>query len=248
MFTTGNGLAVPASSASPSSANSASITSVRTSRSSPYSHGYGSYGSSNNMHHQNTASYPEYSSMYQAMDPTMAWHAAYQANLYRSYADPHAAEASMWSHQPHHHSMNTFMPSNELEPGSGLTSAAIDGSFASAAAPNVTSTASSAAASLRPNSPSEYKVFNESRAAASEAVDIKAIVRPSPDSGVAEAMSNSGSPNQGQQGLLAQQSQGSPGGLILRPQPARSPYEWMKRPSNGIQSRPKEGKLFFYNV
>ena len=121
--------------------------------------------------------------------------------------------------------------------------------------------ASTAAASVRPNSPSEYKVFNnnESRDATNEAT--KAIVRPSPDSGLAvsEAMSNSGSPGGtghpppggGGGGQHHLQPQGSPipgSNLVVRPQPARSPYEWMKRPANGLQNNKmsKEGEKIHF--
>ena len=121
--------------------------------------------------------------------------------------------------------------------------------------------AASTAASVRPNSPSEYKVFNnnESRDAATEA---KTIVRPSPDSGLAvsEAMSNSGSPGGtghppggGGGGQHHLQPQGSPipgSNLVVRPQPARSPYEWMKRPANGLQNNKmsKEGEKIHFKI
>ena len=89
---------------------------------------------------------------------------------------------------------------------------------------------------------------NESR----DHQEVKTTVRPSPDSGLAisEAMSNSGSPagagggHAGQPTILQPQGSPIPGAnLVVRPQPARSPYEWMKRPATGMQSRPKEGKL-----
>ena len=120
--------------------------------------------------------------------------------------------------------------------------------------------ASTAATSVRPNSPSEYKVFNnnESRDASTTAGEAKNIVRPSPDSGLAvsEAMSNSGSPGGatghppgggGQHSHLQPQLSPVPGSnLVVRPQPARSPYEWMKRPANGLQNNKmtKEGEIF----
>ena len=83
--------------------------------------------------------------------------------------------------------------------------------------------------------------------------EVKTAVRPSPDSGLAisEAMSNSGSPGAGAgpPGLPHPpplQPQGSPipgSNLVVRPQPARSPYEWMRKgPSNTMQNRPKEGQ------
>lgn len=61
--------------------------------------------------------YQEYSQMYaQAMDPTMAWHTAAYAGLYRGYEAAAAAQHSeMWpSH--HHHHMNSFIPNNEITP------------------------------------------------------------------------------------------------------------------------------------
>ena len=85
-------------------------------------------------------------------------------------------------------------------------------------------------------------------------------MRPSPDSALAlsEAMSNSGSPRGtvehpppggggGQHPLL--QPQGSPileSNLVVRPKPARSPDEWMKRPENGIinSKLSKDGEIF----
>ena len=115
-------------------------------------------------------------------------------------------------------------------------------------------------ASVRPNSPSEYKVFNnnESRDGTTAVGEAKNIVRPSPDSGLAvsEAMSNSGSPGGatghppggGQHPHLQPQLSPVPGSnLVVRPQPARSPYEWMKRPANGLQNNKmsKEGENFF---
>ena len=71
----------------------------------------------------------------------------------------------------------------------------------------------------------------------------------SPDSGLAasDGVSGSDSPNH-----VHPQQPPSPSlhhdlGLPSRPQPARSPYEWMKRPS--ISSRPckegSDGKTFF---
>ena len=114
---------------------------------------------------------------------------------------------------------------------------------------------------MRPNSPSEYKVFNnnESRDGTTAVGEAKNIVRPSPDSGLAvsEAMSNSGSPGGttghppggGQHPHLQPQLSPVPGSnLVVRPQPARSPYEWMKRPANGLQNNKmsKEGENFYY--
>ena len=72
----------------------------------------------------------------------------------------------------------------------------------------------------------------------------------SPDSGLAasDGVSGSDSPGHGQP-----QQPPSPGlhhdlGLPSRPQPARSPYEWMKRPN--VAARPckegSDGKTFFY--
>ena len=56
-------------------------------------------------------------------------------------------------------------------------------------------------------------------------------------------MSNSGSP--GGHAQLLHQPQGSPipgSNLVVRPPPARSPYEWMKRPSSGMHNKTsKEG-------
>ena len=187
-----------------------------------------------------------------SMDP-MAWHAAaYSANLYRGYEAAAAAHDGMWPPQGHHHHMNSFIPNNAAdlaEPNPlALASASSDpGAFATAS--NIT--AASAAASTRPMSPSEYKVFNNNESRADQ--EVKTTVRPSPDSGLAvsEAMSNSGSPGgggggQGHHHQSHLQPQGSPipgSNLVVRPQPARSPYEWMKRPTNGLQNRPsKEGK------
>ncbi len=172
--------------------------------------------------------------MYQAMDP-MAWHAAYSANLYRSYEATAAAHDGMWPPPQTH--MNTFIPNNsDLVEPSASVGAASNNEFGSNSSAVVTSVTSA----QRPvtSSPSEYKVFNNN-----ESQDIK--VRPSPDSGLAEAMSASGSPAGGH-GQPHLQPQGSPipcSNLVVRPQPARSPYEWMKRPANGIQShKTKEGK------
>ena len=102
----------------------------------------------------------------------------------------------------------------------------------------------------RPGSPPEYKMFNNNE---SRDQEVKTAVRPSPDSGLAisEAMSNSGSPGAGAgpPGIPHPpplQPQGSPipgSNLVVRPQPARSPYEWMRKgPSNTMQNRPKEGQ------
>ena len=110
-------------------------------------------------------------------------------------------------------------------------------------------TPTTSTATNRPGSPPEYKMFNNNE---SRDQDVKTVVRPSPDSGLAisEAMSNSGSPGATSgatghaQPLLQPQGSPIPGtNLVVRPQPARSPYEWMKRPSNTMQSRLKEGEL-----
>ena len=104
-------------------------------------------------------------------------------------------------------------------------------------------------------------MFNNNESRDAITTEAKAIVRPSPDSALAlsEAMSNSGSPRGtvehpppggggGQQHPLLQ-PQGSPileSNLVVRPKPARSPDEWMKRPANGIQNSKlsKEGEIF----
>ena len=107
------------------------------------------------------------------------------------------------------------------------------------------------------------KVFNNNESRDAITTEAKTIVRPSPDSGLAlsEAMSNSGSPGGtgghpppggggGQHPLLQPQGSPIPGSnLVVRPQPARSPYEWMKRPANGIQNSKlsKEGEIFLTN-
>jgi len=248
MFTTSNtnGSTLSATTASAASVTASSAGARSSSRGSPYSsHAYGAYSGTNinaAMHHQNTG-YQDYSSMYPAMDP-MAWHAAYaSANLYRDYAAGAAAHDGMWPPQAGHPHMNSFIPNNEISEPSGLSSIT-DGSFVSS---NV---AASSAASVRPNSPSEYKVFNNNESRDAITTEAKAIVRPSPDSGLAlsEAMSNSGSPGGtgghpppggggGQHPHLQPQGSPIPGSnLVVRPQPARSPYEWMKRPANGIQN------------
>ena len=118
---------------------------------------------------------------------------------------------------------------------------------------------STSTATNRPGSPPEYKMFNNNE---SRDQEVKTAVRPSPDSGLAisEAMSNSGSPGAGPpQGLPHPpplQPQGSPipgSNLVVRPQPARSPYEWMRKgPSGTMQNRPKEGQflvlvVFFFS-
>ena len=116
MFTTNNTantsvLASAAAAAAASSANTVSTssnctnTARSTSRGSPYSHTYSSYSNPclNSMHPQNTSGtptgYQDYSSMYHTMDPTVAWHAAYSANLYRGYEAAAAAHDSMWPPQ-----------------------------------------------------------------------------------------------------------------------------------------------------
>ena len=119
---------------------------------------------------------------------------------------------------------------------------------------------STSTATNRPGSPPEYKMFNNNE---SRDQEVKTAVRPSPDSGLAisEAMSNSGSPGAGPpQGLPHPpplQPQGSPipgSNLVVRPQPARSPYEWMRKgPSGTMQNRPKEGQflvlvVFFFHL
>ena len=117
-------------------------------------------------------------------------------------------------------------------------------------ASNTAANSSAAATTNRPGSPPEYKMFNNNESRDHQ--EVKTTVRPSPDSGLAisEAMSNSGSPagagggHAGQPTILQPQGSPIPGAnLVVRPQPARSPYEWMKRPATGMQSRPKEGEL-----
>lgn len=182
--------------------------------------------------HQNSANYQDYSSMYSTMDPTMAWHAAaYSANLYRGYEAAVASEAGVWPPQSHAHHMNSFIPASASDglgggPEAAGSLALSDGGFLASATSNGT---------VRPNSPSEYKVFNNNESR-------EEVKRPSPDSGMADGtMSNSGSPAHPHT-----MGQGSPipgSNLVVRPQPARSPYEWMKRPNTGnLQGRPsKEG-------
>ena len=95
-------------------------------------------------------------------------------------------------------------------------------------------------------------MFNNNESRDAITTEAKAIVRPSPDSGLAlsEAMSNSGSPGGtgghpppggggGQHPLLQPQGSPIPGSnLVVRPKPAGSP-------GNGIQNRKlsKEGEL-----
>jgi hypothetical protein len=107
------------------------------------------------------------------------------------------------------------------------------------------------AASARSNSPTEYKVnLFESRAIIDEQNSSGTkLVRPSPDSGLAisEGMSNSGSPH-GQPPTTTMAGPSTspiPGSnLVVRPQAARSPYEWMKRPNPLHNNRPpKEGEV-----
>ena len=142
-------------------------------------------------------------------------------------------------------SNNILLFFSEVEPSLALSH---DNFLASNAAAASTSTATT----NRPGSPPEYKMFNNNESRDHQ--EVKTTVRPSPDSGLAisEAMSNSGSPagagggsvHAGQPTILQPQGSPIPGAnLVVRPQPARSPYEWMKRPSTGMQSRPKEGEL-----
>ena len=76
---------------------------------------------------------------------------------------------------------------------------------------------------------------------------------------LSEAMSNSSSPRGtvehpppgeggGQHPLLTPRGSPIPGSnLVVRPKPARSPDEWMKRPENGINNSKlsKEGEIFW---
>ena len=96
--------------------------------------------------------------------------------------------------------MNSFIPNNEVSEASPLTlpASAVTTADGSIVTPNMTSVG-------RSNSPSEYKVFNNNESR--ENAEVK--VRPSPDSGLAEVMSNSGSPAGAHAGHHLQ-PQGSP--------------------------------------
>ena len=220
------------------------------SRSSPYNYataaaGAAAYGTNVNMHHHQNPQYQDYS-MYPTMDP-MAWHATYAAAAYRGY-EAATAVSDIWPPQsyPHAAAHMNMLPNNDLsEASSSLNLAAAESNFLASASNGGLASSTASASNQRSNSPSEYKVFNNNESRENEVKPL--TVRPSPDSGLAasEAMSNSGSPNaNGGHNLV---SQGSPipgSNLVVRPSAARSPYEWMRKPSNGLQARPKEGKIF----
>ena len=213
------------------------------SRSSPYNYGAAAaYTTNVNMHHHQNPQYQDYS-MYSAVDPTVAWHAA----AYSAYRGYEAAASEMWPPQSYPHAAAAHMnilPNNDLTEASAssLNLAATDNNFL-----NNGLAASTAASNARSNSPSEYKVFNNNESRENEVKPPpNAVQRPSPDSGLAvsEAMSNSGSPSGtgGHNQNLVSQGSPIPGSnLVVRPSAARSPYEWMRKPSNGLQARPKEG-------
>ena len=215
-----------------------------TSRSSPYNYaaaGAAAYGTNVNMHHHQNPQSQDYSMYTNHIDPTMAWHATYAAAAYRGYEAATAA-SEIWPPQsyPHAAHMNMLPNNSDLNEAasSSLNLAAAESNFLAASNSGVASAAS--ASNPRSNSPSEYKVFNNNESRENEVKPL--AVRPSPDSGLAEAMSASGSPNNGHNVV----SQGSPipgSNLVVRPSAARSPYEWMRKPSNGLQARPKEGKI-----
>ena len=199
-------------------ATAEAVTANTRSASSQSAYNYGSAYTTSNMaaahHHQNPL-YQDYS-MYSTMDTTVGWHSA----------APHAAHMDI-------------LPNNDL------TEASTSLNLASSADSNFLNNGptSNSTSNVRPNSPSEYKVFNNNETRENE---VKPNVRPSPDSGLAvsEAMSNSGSPNNvaGHNQNLVSQGSPIPGSnLVVRPSAARSPYEWMRKPSNGLQARPKEG-------
>jgi len=218
------------------------------SRSSPYNYataaaGAAAYGTNVNMHHHQNPQYQDYS-MYPTMDP-MAWHATYAAAAYRGY-EAATAVSDIWPPQsyPHAAAHMNMLPNNDLsEASSSLNLAAAESNFLASASNGGLASSTASASNQRSNSPSEYKVFNNNESRENEVKPL--TVRPSPDSGLAasEAMSNSGSPNaNGGHNLV---SQGSPipgSNLVVRPSAARSPYEWMRKPSNGLQARPKEGE------
>ena len=208
------------------------------SRSSPYNYGAAAAYTTQNMHHHQNPQYQDYS-MYSAVDPTVAWHAA----AYSAYRGYEAAASEMWPPQSYPHAAAAHMnilPNNDLTEATSLNLASADNNFL-----NNGLAASATASNARSNSPSEYKVFNNNESRENE-VKPPTVQRPSPDSGLAvsEAMSNSGSPSGGQSHNQNLVSQGSPipgSNLVVRPSAARSPYEWMRKPSNGLQARPKEG-------
>ena len=256
MFSNSNSnIATTVATAAAAAANTRS--SSVTSRSSPYNYAAAgaaaAYGTNVNMHHHQNPQYQDYS-MYPTMDP-MAWHATYAAAAYRGY-EAATAVSDIWPPQsyPHAAAHMNMLPNNDLsEASSSLNLAAAESNFLAASASNGGLASAASSSNHRSNSPSEYKVFNNNESRENEVKPL--AVRPSPDSGLAvsEAMSNSGSPNgHGGHNLV---SQGSPipgSNLVVRPSAARSPYEWMRKPSNGLQARPKEGKIFvssiFYSV
>ncbi len=196
------------------------------------------------------------------MDP-MAWHAAYSA-----YGG--VWPGSHHHHHQSHNAHNPFIPaassasslSDNLVASGGVDPLSVSAN--PSATSDFTTDGGGGGGAPRTGSPTEYKVshlFDTGGVASGVSADDSGatggskitggVVRPSPDSGL--AVSDSGSPSGGHvSSINAQASMGVATGtvtpplpasnLVVRPQPARSPYEWMKRP-NTLHNRPKEGMV-----
>jgi len=264
-------------SSSAGSGGSSGVSSNRTSaparHGSPTYHHIGTYGYANQAnsypHHQDYSMYP--------MDPAMAWQAysGFYRGYEMASATTAFAE-SVWPHSTHHPfgSVSSVVSAGHhdgvdpLDPLQLTSSSVQADNFGSS---NLHNNNSDVCGNNRETESPEYKPTHflsgsnngEQLTDNSTGRSGPTTTRPSPDSGltISDGVSSSGSPNQNTQsghhhltsniGMI-----GSPGssptpqsdlGGSNRPQPARSPYEWIKRPNfqNRSLSSSKEGDIIY---
>ena len=223
------------------------------------------YGNQSNgySHHQ------DYGSMYPTMDHAMAWSA--YSGFYRGYEMATATTAfadTVWPHTAHHPfgSVSSSGHPDGVDPLDPIQLTSAASVQAEGFGSNLNHPSSEVMSNHRETESPEYKpshFLNGSNNVQSDPMSDNpaarsGATRPSPDSGltISDGVSSSGSPNQNLQSV---QNLGSGVGMIgspgsspppssdligsNRPQPARSPYEWIKRPNfqNRSLSSSKEG-------
>ncbi len=176
--------------------------------------------------HQGYPQSDHYHGMYHPAGAMEAWHHAYPplGHLYRGYE---AAATMEWPPPPpppppphqHHHSSELVDPLGDLP---------------SYSAASTSPAATSNGGTESPRGQVEYKLFSGRGGESSlrhKPADSGVVTHSSPDSGLAasDGISASGSPNNGLPMMTA--AMAAAAGSLERPQPARSPYEWMKRPA-----------------